>query len=332
MNKKCFFCILIMLVLCHLLIACKDKSNESAKKSVIVETVSGKEKNSIPDPRKAKDNVSVMLHDCSKLSEEILKDNKTKEKYLCDLSFLGFKNEVIVTQCAMGNVTGSGKNLVIAINDLDYENEYIAVLDYNRKRSYIAKTDIVCNCGKEEQINLKDITGDGIQEIIYSNEPNRALVWNMYKYDGDALKKIYSNVESAELERDGFDIGLLDNYRFIIKGKKYKYEKRCSLLDYGFNKTELEISNEREKEAYGTYRNGELVNNDFCYIELNFLEAENWKHNYADYNYFKKCNYKTGIKLPLRIVLVDKEVGKLWVCLKYDIKKEKMIIVDADFH
>ncbi|MCR5736314.1 MAG: hypothetical protein K6G64_01530 [Eubacterium sp.] len=318
MKSKIMICILTLAVLLQF-VGCNNSDSSAVQKEVnknsfTIHEISERDNGYIvPDPKSVNGEANVILHSREKAGEET--------NY--DLSFLGFKNEVFITNYEVGNITGSGKNLVLAINEGKKDNnyEYIAVLDYNQKESYLIQTDMVACDGKDEQINLCDITGDGQDEIIYSNEPNRSLIWNMYTYDQNELKKMYSNVQSAELERDGFDIELIDDYKIKVKGRDFSYDETISLLDWDYKESELES----EKFGYA-YKNGKVNLKEGIPAEIKFLMAEKWEQGYAEYDYFKKASKENGIVLPLRIVLGEKEIGNLLVDLKYNAKTKEMEI------
>lgn len=348
-------------IMCLGLVACKDnKVNDISKITIengttteilkreevnegfhITQTSEVKGNFSIPDPKLTKKTAEIVIHKCE------YKEGKngfycTENEPTYDLSFLGFKNRVYVTNYAVGNI--AGECLVLALeekmNKKAIDNySYIAVLDYKDKKSYVIKTDIIAGQGRDEQLNLCDITGNGKDEIIFSSEPNTVVNWNIYQLAGDKLKKIYSNNDSFELERDGFEIKLLDDYKVKISGRKFNFHQTVSLLDLGYKKSDLEYANpnsldKSDNERRHIYRNGKLIKKDENNpgtAEIKALMAENWDKGYAEYDYFKKINKKRGICVPLSVVLGDEEIGKLNVYLKYDVQRNGMKIADADF-
>lgn len=310
---------------------------------------------SIPDPEKAEETAEVVLHKCKyKEWENNLYCVDQKDEPAYDLSFLGLKNPVYVTNFAIGNVTGEEDCLVLALEE-KYENEddsenyaYLAVLDYKNKKSYLTKTDVIAGQGRDEQINLCDITGNGRKELIFSSEPNMVVIWNLYQFTGNKLKKIYSNNETAELERDGFKIELLDDYKMKITGRKFDYEQTISLLDLGYQKEDLEYVDpnnldKSENEGRRAFKNGKLMKEDedsSWRIQIRALMAENWTKNYdeysyvgnyAEYNYFKEIDTEQGMGIPLSVVLGDEEIGKLYIYLKYDAETDEMKIAQVEF-
>lgn len=150
---------------------------------------------------------------------------------------MGFKNKVYITNFALGNITGENESLALVIKEKDEESDnytYLAVLDYHNKKSYVTKTDILAGQGRDEQLNLCDVTGDGKDELILSSEPNTTIDWNLYGFEDGALKQIYSNVEKQDLESEGFKTELLDDYKVKVTGNNFS--QTISLLDLGVKK------------------------------------------------------------------------------------------------
>lgn len=118
-----------------------------------------------------------------------------KDEPTYDLSYLGFKDRVYITNATVGNISGEGECLVLVIDenknvDINENYAYIAVLDYKNKKSYLTRTDIFAGLGgRDEQLNLWDVTGDGKDEVILSSEPNMHVDWNLYEFTGKELKE-----------------------------------------------------------------------------------------------------------------------------------------------
>lgn len=190
-----------------------------------------------------------------------------------------------------------------------------------------------------EQLNLWDVTGDGKDEVILSSEPNMHVDWNLYEFTGKELKRIYSNVETAELERDAFRVELLDDYKMKITGVKFNYEQIISLLDLGCQKSELEYVDPNDldrsdNQAARVYKEGKLgmTEEDTAgALSLHALMAETWDNHYAEYDYFKERNDDKTIRTSLRITIGSKEIGKLNVYLKYDAETDSLVIGRAEF-
>ena len=237
------------------------------------------------------------------------------------------------------------KCLVLVIDenknvDINENYAYIAVLDYKNKKSYLTRTDIFAGLGgRDEQLNLWDVTGDGKDEVILSSEPNMHVDWNLYEFTGKELKRIYSNVETAELERDAFRVELLDDYKMKITGVKFNYEQIISLLDLGCQKSELEYVDPNDldrsdNQAARVYKEGKLgmTEEDTAgALSLHALMAETWDNHYAEYDYFKERNDDKTIRTSLRITIGSKEIGKLNVYLKYDAETDSLVIGRAEF-
>ncbi len=300
----------------------------------------------VPDPKKTDGTVEVVIHKCQYAEEtDATFCTEKKDEPTYDLSYLGFKDKVYITNAAVGNISGEGECLVLVIDenknvDINENYAYIAVLDYKNKKSYLTRTDIFAGLGgRDEQLNLWDVTGDGKDEVILSSEPNMHIDWNLYEFTGKELKRIYSNVETAELERDAFRVELLDDYKMKITGVKCNYEQTISLLDLGCQKSELEYVDPNEldrsdNQAARVYKDGKLgmTEEDTAgALSLHALMAETWDNHYAEYDYFKERNDDKTIRTSLGITIGSKEIGKLNVYLKYDAETDSLVISRAEF-
>ena len=264
-----------------------------------------KEKLSIPNPEEITEDVNVIIHKCEyKEGQKTLYCTKNEPTY--DLKFLGFKNKVYITNFALGNITGENESLALVIKEKDEESDnytYLAVLDYHNKKSYVTKTDILAGQGRDEQLNLCDVTGDGKDELILSSEPNTTIDWNLYGFEDGALKQIYSNVEKQDLESEGFKTELLDDYKVKVTGNNFS--QTISLLDLGVKKDDLEYKNPKDLDKSDNqnarvYKNGKLLKkykNQSNVVEIKALMAKDWDKGFADYDYFKNIDMDEGIYL-----------------------------------
>lgn len=364
MKKKIITLVFIGTIILGL-VACKNSENKNDSKVTIgngtdavilnekeqntgfhiIQTSEVKSNFSIPNPKITKETAEVVLHKCEyKKGQNSLYCVERKNEPTYDLSFLGLKNKVYVTNFAVGNIAGDGECLALVLEEKNKEDSsenyaYLAVLDYKNKKSFLIKTNIIAGQGRDEQLNLFDITGDGRDELIFSSEPNTVIDWNIYQLKGDRLKKIYSNNVTSELEGDAFEIKLLDNYKVKISGCRFDFEQTVSLLDLGYQKSDLEYVNpnsleKSDNEGRRAYKNGMLMKKDedsLWGVEIKALMADNWDKGYAEYNYFKEIDNEKRICLPLQVVLGDEEIGKLKIYLKYDRQMNVMTIAKAKF-
>ncbi len=331
------------------LMACgnvKDKAKgientavESTKENVAFNLTEKSEINGdfkIPNPEKSTGKEDIVIHRC-KYKKGVFSLSCTKEKKepRYDLSFLGFKNKVRVTNFATGNVTGSGENLILVIKSGGSNKAYLAVLDYNNKKSYCVETDIIAGQGRDEQLNVYDLTGDGKDDLVLSSEPNTFVEWNVYNFSEDKLNRIYSDSVDRSLGRDGFKTELLDDYKMKITGINFKYSQTISLIDIGMKKEDLEIAYATHEKSDNVnarvYRDGKIKKNAKTTVEIYALLAESWDNDFAEYNYFKKLGKDRTICTPLRMMLGEIEIGRLNVYLQYSTDTKKLEIIHADF-
>ena len=290
----------------------------------------------IPNPEKATGKEDIVIHKCKyKKGTESRYCTKEKKEPRYDLSFLGFKNKVRVTNFATGNVTGSGENLILVIKSDSSLNAYLAVLDYNNKKSYCVETDIIAGQGCDEQLNVYDLTGDEKDDLVLSSESNMCIDWNVYNYSENKLNRIYSDSIDKSLGRDGFKTELLDDYKLKITGINFNYSQTISLTDIGVKKEDLEIDNaihnKSDNENARVYKNGKIKKNAKTTVDIKALMAEKWDKEIAVYSYFNKLGKDRTICTPLTVTLGDDEIGKLNVYIQYNTDAQKLEINKVEF-
>ena len=141
-------------------------------------TRDSRQKTRIPDPATVGNKVSITLPEQDYLCEndgysDLCKD--CRKHLFVDLSFAGFQKPVIVTSSIQkGNqlylmVTNTDKT--VASDDTDWKDEhYVLMLDYGNRSFSRCKTDFQFNYGYLwwYKMQLKDLTGDGLEELIVS--------------------------------------------------------------------------------------------------------------------------------------------------------------------
>lgn len=360
-NKKIFVAALVLL----LMEGCSTTKNtaiyEKAAFHIRVEA-GAMDKITIPDPINS-ENINTII-----LNTELMKAKDSL--YLTDLSFAGLKEKVKITAFAIGYVTSmdtsfahivyadsadngtessgasvtkekdvNGNCLILSAstksNDKGQKDSkhYIVVLDYVNKKSFSVETSLAASWSHLPVITISDLTGDGLTDIIVSNVLNgyrSGTSCEIFSFYNDGLKKIYSNMNH---EDDYFTGHLEDDYKAVIECKQDKFTQQVDLLDIGYKKHDLEISEAPvgdigdETQFCRCYQNGKIK-----------------KRKLARNVYVAALDEADGIKLDegknSEIVVRFKykmyigkwnDLGSAYAYMQYNKSKKYMEIVKASF-
>lgn len=212
----------------------------------------------IPDPKKITNEVKIFLNkepkDAAYWNECT---EESKEKYLADLSFAGFKEDVLVTS----SVIGSNNTIAIYVTEgitkeTEYESNagenYIVILDYDNKTYYKGKTDMFLHCiGNWNKIEFVELTGDNPNELVIQHCYNKSEDFAVFRMEEGTnnLIELYSTLsengdEIGDDDREYFTGVLKDDYKVTLKYNSLDYAKTVSLLDSGFKVKDLEDNHE----------------------------------------------------------------------------------------
>lgn len=284
---------------------------------------------------------------------------KAWERQYLDFSFVGLQQPARVLACQIGCITDSevseavisytgfrtkrdtekkqGNCLVLALQPQTQEEDeepemlYLAVLDYQKGESYLIETEMFAI--ENEQLSCLDLDGDGREEILSFNDPNKSMGWEIYQCkDGQ-----FTTMQYDEEYGDGFDVRLLDDYKAKIICKKLGYEESFSLLDLGFEKKDLEeipsdkVSNDDTWSQFGrSYKNGKVTEqNAFADSVLSDYRA---KDDEEVWSCLTKGSAEEGLNIPLNVCLSKYiTIGTVYANLKYAEDTGRLELVGASF-
>lgn len=260
-----------------------------------------------------------------------------------DLSFLGFENKMTILAFQIGAVTSytseythieydipngyrydedlpvlkdreiNGNCLVLVAKDSLKEDDdnYMIVLDYDKKKSYVIKTSIWNPIDDHIPIlQLRDFTGDGLMDIVISNSLNESYVnMQVFTFSEDKFKNIYSNLGGEEQNGDKISGHLADDYKIVFEYKPLDFKKEKSLLKLGYSKKQL-------RDHYN--KKGNVKRSRDIQIDLA-----------QDMKICKKNEYDYVIRYTHSVTFTKyNHVCEIYAYLKYDTKKDKMDIYD----
>lgn len=292
-------------------------------------------------------------------------DKAFENRYL-DVSFLGLKEKVYVTAFQVAAITDSkvsemevsyagfqksretenkqGNCIVIALGisdeNEDYEafdgndNAYLAVLDYQNKKSYLFETTMFAR--DNDVISCYDLTGDGKDEIVYFNDPNKSMCWEVYQFDQGKLSCLYGDQEDDGWFGKEFKVSMLDDYKLKIKAKKFGYEETISIKELGIKKSDMEVIPASQIDEddwlsihFRCYKDGKVQENiafvDSCLSDYRAYDSD------EVWTCLTKGNASDGLKIPLNVCLTKwVPVGKAYAIVKYNEETNRLEMVGVD--
>ncbi len=301
----------------------------------------------VPNPESLEKDVTIVMRYIPNFEKYEAYDEMDKCYKSCevDLSFLGFKNRMKILAFQIGTVTGytseytnivydipneylynedlpilrnrkiNGNCLVLVAQDSLKEgnDNYIIVVDYNKKKSYVIKTSIWNPMDDHiPRLQLFDFTGDGLMDIVISNSLNESYVnMQIFTFSENRFKNIYSNFGGEEKNEDKISGYLADDYKIIFEYKSADFRKQKSLLKLGYFEKQLQDNYNKK----GKVKKGRDIQIDL---------AQHMK-------ICKKNEYDYVIRYSRSVTFTKyNNVCEIYVYLKYDAKKDKMDVYNID--
>ena len=273
-------------------------------------------------------NVTSLDSSFANIKYSNLDKNKQEEN-----NILGAKERIVNGNCLILSVTEKLSNEEVdeSGNYFGEEQNYIVVLDYANKKNYKAKTDLEFAFTNGAKVDLFDLTGDGLDDIIVSNITNghrTGIRCNIFRFGDNNLKMIYTNnsTEPDIFDKKYFLGELLDNYEAVIKCENTGFEDSFSLLNIGYEKKNLELSEAPKNsnaDAYQFirgYKNGQIIKGGIHSGHLYDIQC------------FTNQNLKSGMKFAYYIYMGKWDsLGIAHAYMQYDKEKDSIDIVEAEF-
>ncbi|MCR5792007.1 MAG: hypothetical protein K6G65_02450 [Lachnospiraceae bacterium] len=338
--KKELLKLLILGIVCFIVVGCGQKKKDGLREERKHEDIArGKEENNTVDfqyktieyqnfiiKQSDNPNADFFIPDpstCGSEAEVVLPDVENwadfENEPVFKLDFLGLKEDFHVKKYEVGNVSGTGEDLVLELEptNIDSENEYdeyikLAVLNFETHSSFVVDIDGMYS-GHDKMI-LRDITGDDKSEVFLATTPNTYVDWAVVRFEKDRLKLIHNTADDMKImEFRNYDIIVQDEYKVKIWSKFTEFKKRISLLDLGYKKGELEY-----------YDSGHLIcDEDEIFTRIWPLSENNLQ--------IDKISEKNGIQyyFPVTVEISPSnavDIGRFEITLKYDESSDKLYI------
>lgn len=216
----------------------------------------------IPDPKANTEDVVKISLQTNAEENDALWDYETHEdfiancqnRYGADLSFAGLGDNVMVSSYTTGNMTDPDSKvencLALFVHEnfeTEQEKNYFLVLDYGHGSYYLMPTEFFLRSWLEwDTLQARDMTGDGIQELVIATVHNKWVDVGVYRCDvqNHSLVSLFSTIDDPETEDEdlGFQAHLEDDYKVVLEFPEINYSKTVSMIhDGGYSQNDLEV-------------------------------------------------------------------------------------------
>lgn len=305
--------------------------------------INSSNKITIPDPAKIQDGVVKI-----KLQEELKEDDfeynedELLKRYMADLSFAGFENEVIISSYITGNMTNPDSPEADCLALFVHENpgtenkkNYFVVLDYDNGTCYKTDTNFFLHrFSSWTDLKAVDVTGDGKQELMASHIYNKSVEIGIFRCEekDHRLVNLFSTLDDQEQEDcSGFTGTLKEDYQVVLEFPEIHYSKEVSMIhDGGFKEKDLQAGS--DDNMAGFWKNGKLQKDrvetaqeyDAAVFLYTLDHAEVTTEKPSDATLLELVR---GISVGHR----SEQLGNMHMFLQYDQKSDRMILKKAKY-
>lgn len=266
---------------------------------------------------------------------------KCKNRYGADLSFAGLGQDVMVSSYVVGNMTDPNSNakncLALFVHEnlkTEQEKNYFLMLDYGQGNYYLTETTyFLHHWSYWVNLETRDLTGDGIQELVVSHIYNKSIDIGIFRCDEQShtliplfsTKDDYDEDKGDFLDRTWFQGHLEDDYKVVLEFSEINYSKTVSMIDDGgYSREQLQVGS---KEPYGginfvaLWKDGKLqkkkVDSDTVFL---------YTLDHVDYPIGK--NGKPQLELVRGIFIGHRSecIGNMHTFLQYDPDQDRLIL------
>lgn len=355
------FSLTIVFIMLFVLSSCgesdKHSINNSSTTTINTTKSSLAEELKVSDPATTNGTVSITFFDPT------LYFNSKFKSFLTNLSFLGFKDKVVVSGYTIDDI-GEHKNIVsfnvpkdycttnylpslaqasclimvvdaVSDHNTNKNDPYLVMFDYANHKSYKTKIGLFGTNDHYTNIELYDVTGDNIPEIIISNQGNKWTPFEIYRFENQGFKNIFTNTGCDDY--GGYQITgkAIDGYQGVIECDKIEFKKTVSLLDIGLDKFDLDIHDnltydDGHYSSIHIYNNGKIKVDDDNFTRFSVLPFDD-DNLLSLHDGIKKSDYITyGIKIPHDVTFGKYyKVCRVYAYLHYNPKSDYMEIYKA---
>lgn len=327
------------------------------RKPVSLEIHSSSEnKIQIPNPAEVtEETVSIALQ--TEAEEDELYDSDTEDaessplnkRYRADLSFAGLGTDTMVSAYTTGNLTDPDSHskdcLALFVHEnpeTEQKKNYFLVLDYGNGTYYRTETAFFLHSwGTWVNLAARDLTGDGVQELVVSHIYNRSVEVGVFRCDEPShrLIPLFSTLDDVTEETDYPDRSwfrghLEDDYQVVLEFPEIGYSKTVSMIrDGGYPKKALQA---------GSKATGRATNNVVTLWKEGILQKKQLDKDEDDPVFLytlDHVDYPTGTSGKPQLELVRaicirhraETIGNMHLFLQYDAETDRMIPKKAKY-
>lgn len=267
-----------------------------------------------------------------------------KNRYGADLSFAGLGNNVMVSSYVVGNMTDPDSDaancLALFVHEnleTDEEKNYFLVLDYGHGSYYLMPTEFFLRGWNHwDVLQVRDMTGDGIQELIMARVNNQCIDVGVYRCNTQdhTLIPLFSTMDAPELEEKkfGFKAHLEDDYKVVLEFPEIKYSKTVSMIhDGGYSSKSLELGSEGSDDSdisnfTALWKNGK-TQKDKVDKDTVFL----YTLDHVDYPFGKSGKPQLELVYGICIGHRSCPIGNMHLFFQYDSKQNCLTLKKANY-
>lgn len=271
--------------------------------------------------------------------------SKCKNRYGTDLSFAGLGDNVMVSSYVVGNMTDPDskvKNcLALFVHEnpeTEQEKNYFLVLDYGQGNYYLMPTEFFLrDWGRWDKLQVRDMTGDGTQELVIATIHNKWIDVGVYRCDvqNHTLVSLFSTIDDPETEdKDlGFQAHLEDNYKVVLEFPEINYSKTVSMIDDGgYSQKNLEVGSSGRYDPDGIginftalWKNGKLQKNK---VDVDEDEPTVFLYTLDHVDYPSGKSGKPQLELVRGIFIGHRseKIGNMHFFLQYDPDQDRLTL------
>ncbi len=305
--------------------------------------INSSNKITIPDPAKIQGGVVKI-----KLQEELKEDDfeynedELLKRYMADLSFAGFENEVIISSYITGNMTNPDSPEADCLALFIHENpgtenkkNYFVVLDYDNGTCYKTDTNFFLHrFSSWTDLKAVDVTGDGKQELMASHIYNKSVEIGIFRCEekDHRLVNLFSTLDDQEQEDcSGFTGTLKENYQVVLEFPEIHYSKEVSMIhDGGFKEKDLQAGS--DDNMAGFWKNGKLQKDRVETAQEDDAAVFLYTLDHAEVT-TEKSSDATLLELVRGIFVGHRseQLGNMHMFLQYDQKSDRMVLKKAKY-
>lgn len=223
--------------------------------------------------------------------------------------------------------------------ETEQEKDYFLVLDYGQGSYYLTETAFFLHSWSQwADLEFRDLTGDGIQELVVSHIYNKSIDVGVFLCDKQhhTMFPLFSTLDDFAqetkdfLDQSWFQGHLEDNYKVVLEFPEINYSKTVSMIDEGgYSIEELQVGSE---DRYGginfvaLWKDGKLqkkkVDSDTVFL---------YTLDHVDYPIGKSGKPQLELVRGIFVGHRSERIGNMHIFLQYDSAQDRLTLKKANY-